>query len=85
MGQKAEKNIPDKRFPTANQKRDFSANVALWYKKGTSQLSNGSPKTALQGLSPDGLHGREPILHIFSAKVVGKKSSDWHPKHKNQK
>jgi hypothetical protein len=29
MGQKEEKNIPDKQFPTANQKRDFSANVAF--------------------------------------------------------
>jgi hypothetical protein len=29
MGQKAEKNIPDKRFPTANQRRDFSGNVAF--------------------------------------------------------
>jgi hypothetical protein len=29
MGQKAEKNIPDKRFSTANQKKDFSANVAF--------------------------------------------------------
>jgi hypothetical protein len=67
-GPKAEKNIPDKRFPTANQKRDFSANVAFWYKKVTSQLSKVSPKTALQGLSPDGLHGREPILHIFFCK-----------------
>jgi hypothetical protein len=32
-GPKSRENIPDKRFPTANQKRDFSANVALWYKK----------------------------------------------------
>jgi hypothetical protein len=32
-GPKAEKNIPEKRFPTANQKRDFSANVAFWNKK----------------------------------------------------
>jgi hypothetical protein len=32
----------------------------LKYKKGISQWSKVSPKTALQGLSPDGLHGREP-------------------------
>jgi hypothetical protein len=68
MGQKAEKNIPDKRFLTANQKRIFQPMLHFWCKKGTSQLSKGSPKTALQGLSPDGLHGREPILHIFFCK-----------------
>ncbi len=32
-------------------------------------MSKASPKTALQGLSPDGLHDRELILNIFSAKV----------------
>jgi hypothetical protein len=30
---KSRENIPDKRFPTASQKRDFSANVHFWYKK----------------------------------------------------
>jgi hypothetical protein len=51
MGQKAEKNITDKRFPTANQNRDFSANVAFWYKKGTSQFSKVSPKPPSRDLA----------------------------------
>jgi hypothetical protein len=69
MGQKAEKTSQTSGFQTANQRRDFSGYVAFWYKKRTSQLSKVSPKTALQGLSLDGLHGREPNLHIFSATI----------------
>jgi hypothetical protein len=65
IGQKVEKTSQTSGFQTANQRRDFSGYVAFWYQKGTSELSKVSPKTALQGLSPDGLHGRVPNLHIF--------------------
>jgi len=62
---KSRENIPDKLFPNCKSKKGFLGCVAFWYKKGISQWSKVSPKTALQGLSPDGLHGREPNLHIF--------------------
>ena len=57
---KSRENIPDKRFPNCKSEKGFLGCVAFWYKKGISQWSKVSPKTALQGLSPDGLHGREP-------------------------
>ncbi len=66
MGQKQRKH-PEQAVSNCKSKRDFSGHVAFWNKKGTSQLSKVSPKTALQGLSPDGLHGRELNIHIFSA------------------
>jgi hypothetical protein len=67
MGQKAEKNIPDKWCPTANQKRDFSANVTFLVYKGTSQLSKVSPKTALRGLN---LGPRTYSSHLFCKDIV---------------
>jgi hypothetical protein len=57
---KAEKNIPDKAVSNCKSKKGFLDCVSFWHKKGFSQWSKVSPKTALQGLSPDGLHGREP-------------------------
>ena len=59
IGQKQRKTSQTSGFQTANQRRDFLNCVAFWHKKGISQWSKVSPKTALQGLSPDGLHGRE--------------------------
>ena len=59
IGQKQRKTSQTKRFPTANQKKGFLDCVSFWHKKGFSQWSKVSPKTAIQGLSPDGLHGRE--------------------------
>ena len=53
---KAEKNIPDKAVSNCKSKKGFLDCVSFWHKKGISQWSKVSPKTALQGLSPDGLH-----------------------------
>jgi hypothetical protein len=65
IGQKAEKTSQTSGFQLQIKEGIFQALLHFWYKKGTSQLSKVSPKTALQELSPDGLHGREPDLHIF--------------------
>ncbi len=70
IGQKQRKTSQTSGFQTANQRRDFQAVLHFWHKKGISQWSKVSPKTAHQGLSPDSLHGREPNLHIFSATIL---------------
>jgi hypothetical protein len=58
---KAEKNIPDKAVSKLQIKEGiFRLRCIFWHKKGISQWSKVSPKTAFQGLIPDGLHGREP-------------------------
>jgi hypothetical protein len=67
-GPKSREKHPRQAVFNCKSKRIFQPMLHFWYKKGTSQLSKVSPKTALQGLSPDGLHGREPILHIFFCK-----------------
>lgn len=59
IGQKQRKTSQTKRFPTANQKKGFLDCVSFWHKKDFLNGQKVSPKTALQGLSPDGLHGRE--------------------------
>ena len=56
---KAEKNIPDKAVSNCKSKKGFLNCVSFWHKKDFLNGQKVSPKTDLQGLSPDGLHGRE--------------------------
>ncbi len=60
-----EKKHPRQAVFNCKSKRIFQPMLHFWYKKGTSQLSKVSPKTALQGLSPDGLHGLCAAEAIF--------------------
>ncbi len=62
---KAEKNIPDKAVSNCKSKKGFLDCVSFWHKKGFSQWSKVSPKTALQGLSRTVYTAENFNLHIL--------------------